>query len=111
MGVHGHNAELIKIIGRMKYHPPMVKICYNILESSQALWRYGLRVGFDPKLAKRAGLLHDIGKVLEDETETPHTILGMEWAEKNMVRKRGLQCNWCPRQINDFTIISNSSGM
>ena len=88
LGIHGLNPELIKIVGRMKYRSSYGQ---NLLQHSREVAKLcgvmASEMGLNPKLAKRAGLLHDIGKVPEEETETPHAILGMEWAKKNGEKK------------------------
>ena len=72
LGIHGLHPELIRIIGKMKYARETANLC-AVMASE---------LGLNPKKAKRAGLLHDIGKVPDEEPELPHALLGMKIAEK-----------------------------
>jgi len=83
LGIHGLHPELVRLIGKMKYRSSYGQ---NLLQHSREVANLcaimASEVGLNTKLAKRAGLLHDIGKVPDDEPEIPHAVFGMKLAEK-----------------------------
>jgi len=83
LGIHGIHHELVRLIGKMKYRSSYGQ---NLLQHSREVANLcatmAAELGLNPKKAKRAGLLHDIGKVPDSESELPHALLGMKLAEK-----------------------------
>jgi ribonuclease Y len=92
MGIHGLNLELVKLIGRMKYRSSYGQ---NLLQHSREVANIcaimASELGLNPKVARRAGLLHDIGKVSDVEPELPHALLGAKLAEQ--YKERPEICN------------------
>ncbi len=83
LGVHGLHPELIRLIGKMKYRSSYGQnLLQHARETANLCAIMASELGLNTKKAKRAGLLHDIGKVPDDEPELPHAILGMKLAEK-----------------------------
>lgn len=93
LGVHGMNIELVKLIGRMKYRSSYGQ---NLLQHSREVANIcaimASELGLNPKIAKRAGLLHDIGKVSEEDPELPHALLGAKLAEQYKERPEICNC-------------------
>lgn len=92
LGIHGLHPELIRMVGRMRFRSSYGQ---NLLQHSREVAKLcatmAAELGLNAKLAKRAGLLHDIGKVSTEEPELPHAILGMELAKK--YKENGEVCN------------------
>jgi len=83
LGIHGLHPELIKMVGRMRYRSSYGQnLLQHSRETANMCATMAAELGLNTKYAKRAGLLHDIGKVSPDDAETPHAIIGMKLAEK-----------------------------
>ena len=83
LGIHGLHPELIRIIGKMKYRSSYGQnLLQHARETANLCAVMASELGLNPKKAKRAGLLHDIGKVPDEEPEIPHALYGMKLAEK-----------------------------
>ncbi|MBE6235616.1 MAG: ribonuclease Y [Bacteroidales bacterium] len=83
LGIHGMHIELVKLIGRMKYRSSYGQnLLQHAREVANICATMASELGLNPKTAKRAGLLHDIGKVSDEDPELPHALLGMKLAEK-----------------------------
>ncbi|MEI7663608.1 MAG: ribonuclease Y [Bacteroidota bacterium] len=83
LGIHNMHHELVRMIGKMKYRSSYGQnLLQHSIEVSKLCATMAAELGLNPKMAKRAGLLHDIGKVPDTEPELPHAVLGMKMAEK-----------------------------
>ena len=83
LGIHNMHHELIRMIGRMRYRSSYGQnLLHHSIEVANLCATMASEIGLNPKKAKRAGLLHDIGKVPDNEPESPHAVLGMKMAEK-----------------------------
>lgn len=83
LGIHGLHPEMIRLIGKMKYRSSYGQnLLQHARETANLAGIMAAELGLNPKIARRAGLLHDIGKVPDDEPELPHAIIGMKLAEK-----------------------------
>lgn len=83
LGIHNMHHELIKLVGRMKYRSSYGQnLLAHSIEVANLSATMASELGLNPKKAKRAGLLHDVGKIAVNESELPHAILGMKLAEK-----------------------------
>ncbi len=83
LGIHGLHPELVRLVGKMKYRSSYGQnLLQHARETANLCATMASELGLNAKKAKRAGLLHDIGKVPDDEPELPHAILGMRLAEK-----------------------------
>ncbi|MBR3075825.1 MAG: ribonuclease Y [Bacteroidales bacterium] len=106
LGIHGMNLELVRMIGRMKYRSSYGQ---NLLQHSREVANIcaimASELGLNPKIAKRAGLLHDIGKVSEEEPELPHALLGAKLAEQYKERPEICNCIGAHHEEMEMTSI------
>ena len=83
LGIHGLHPELVRLIGKMKYRSSYGQnLLQHARETANLCAVMASELGLNPKKARRAGLLHDIGKVADEEPELPHALLGMKIAQR-----------------------------
>ena len=105
LGIHGLHPELIRLIGKMKYRSSYGQnLLQHSRETANLCGIMAAELGLNPKLARRAGLLHDIGKVPDDEPELPHAIIGMKLAEK--YKEKPEVCNAIGAQQDEMEMTS-----
>jgi len=105
LGIHNLAPELIRMIGRMKYRSSYGQnLLQHSIEVAKLSSTMAAELGLNPKVAKRAGLLHDIGKVAENEEELPHAILGMKTAEK--YKEKADVCNAIGAHHDEIEMVS-----
>jgi ribonuclease Y len=92
IGIHGLHPELVRLVGKMKYRSSYGQnVLQHSIEVAHLCGIMAVELGLDPVLAKRAGLLHDVGKVVDREVEGPHAIIGYELAKR--YKEHQIVCN------------------